>query len=89
MGCCGDKRKEWAAGTDTAKIPKREERKTRVSNPPKPNRIFENIKDNSFTIRGAATGNHYTFKYKGHRIEVDFMDSFAIMGENHLKMVTE
>jgi hypothetical protein len=40
------------------------------------------------TIVGSATGKSYTFKYKGDAVEVSHYDSFAMMAENDLRMLS-
>lgn len=87
MSCCGKKRKEWMnelkssadAGSSTINT-------TTVVND-RPNRVFEYTGEYSLMIKGAVTGKNYFFKHPGHLLEVDSMDSPALMAERNLRVV--
>ncbi len=54
------------------------------SNEPK---IFEYIGSGSLALTGPNTRSLYHFAFPGHRLEIAYEDSFAIMGEVDLKRV--
>ena len=88
MGCCGQKRNEWL---NEAKSPKVEKPAMNVTNPPlhnKPQREFEYTGNRPLTIIGAASGKSYHFRFKGDNVMVDYHDSFAMMAERELKMIS-
>jgi 1,4-alpha-glucan branching enzyme len=87
MGCCGQKRTQWAeTANNREKEPVRQEKKDQdavVRNNPE----FEYTGLYSLTVTGAATGKKYHFRFKGDRLTVDYYDSFAMRAEQNLKTV--
>jgi hypothetical protein len=82
MSCCGKKRKEWLS---QQAAPATSERSRRTMQ--EPAREFEYTGPNAFSVRGAYTGNSYSFRYPGERVMVDYQDSFALMAEGELRVV--
>ena len=83
MGCCGDKRAQY-----------REEMRSLSSTVPtdtpdtkeyKP-KTFEYTGKRSLKIRGSMTGDTYYFRFPGHRLDVAYEDSFALMAEGDLRV---
>ena len=89
MGCCGQKRQTWIEETKSSSTEKSNSIVLPEFETYRSRKTFENTKDRMIAIKGVATGKTYRFIRKGHRIKVDFMDSFAMKGENGLKMIKE
>jgi len=85
MGCCGNKRKEWLHEAKSSPQPKMQN-KIPVAPTEKANRIFEYTGSSSLTMT-APSGRTYSFRHKGQRLTVDYMDSFALMSEKDLRFV--
>jgi len=88
MGCCGDKRAQFREETrsqsssspsQTADAPDTKEYKPKT---------FEYTGKRSLKIRGSMTGDTYYFRFPGHRLDVAHEDSFAMMGEGDLRVVS-
>jgi hypothetical protein len=90
MSCCGEKRKAWLNNENTgAKIEKNTSKNSYAGGAEdQPDKLFEYIGSGMLTIVGSATGKSYTFKYKGDAVEVSHYDSFAMMAENDLRMLS-
>ena len=87
MSCCGNKRKEF---TDQTRHPGRTEKVQSISRPATPNkpgRTFEYTGNQTLIVHGASSGKSYHFKFRGHRVQVDYTDSFALMAEKDLRIV--
>lgn len=85
MGCCGEKRKQWAELTNNS-----EPANSMAESEPvavNASREFEYTGDRPLVITGAATGQQYHFRYKGDRLSVDYYDSFSMMAESELRQV--
>jgi len=83
MSCCGKKRREWlqeinksSTKTNIINSKKSKERKPKV---------FEYTGSRSLKIKGIITGNVFYFRFPGHKIEVPYEDSFAMMAETDLR----
>ena len=50
-------------------------------------RVFEYLGRSSLTVAGASTRRLYHFAFPGHKLEIAYEDSFAIMAEGELKRV--
>ena len=84
MGCCGKKRREWLqeinnSSTETETI---DSENTRERKP----KVFEYTGKHSLKIKGIITGNIFYFRFPGHKLEVPYEDSFAMMAETDLKV---
>lgn len=89
MNCCGNKRKEWLNEAKSSTRKKEIENNSYSVITDKPDRVFEYTGNHSLTISGAASRKIYNFKFKGHKIKVDFNDSFSMMAERDLKIFRE
>lgn len=87
MSCCGNKRKEWLNELNSSAHSETMEIDPGYLITDKPDRIFEYTGNYSLTINGAASGKYYNFKFKGDKIKVDSIDSFAMMAEKDLKVL--
>jgi hypothetical protein len=99
MGCCGNKREQWnrmekqVSGRTLDEDGKRpntlDNHSIEIAAESKRNepKIFEYIGTGSLALTGPNTSSHYHFAFPGHRLEIAFEDSFAIMGEVDLKRV--
>ena len=85
MNCCGNKRNEWRNQTRNRTFPEKLENTVAASEHPNP--IFEYTGNFSLQIAGTASGRIYHFNRKGDRLEVEYSDSFALMGERDLRVV--
>jgi hypothetical protein len=87
MGCCGEKRRQWAESSKSQapaeSSPAQEDLPVKSKN----NREFEYTGDLSMVITGSATGAQYHFKFKGDRLSVDYFDSFSMMAERELRSI--
>lgn len=54
----------------------------------RPDRLFEYTGNHSLTIKGVVSGKIYHFKFNGDKIKVDYNDSFALMAERDLKVLS-
>lgn len=86
MSCCGNKRKEWLKEIKSSPEQEKVENVSRFPASNKPDRIFEYTGDHSLTVNGAS-GKFYFFRYKGYKLTVDYIDSFALMAEKELRMI--
>lgn len=86
MSCCGEKRK-------LLKTIKHSEQNNEINenefplNTDKSDRLFEYTGNASLKITGPTTGILYYFRFPGDRLEVDYYDSFGLMGERELKIL--
>jgi hypothetical protein len=87
MSCCGKKRAEWIQETSNAS-------RQKLSNPADlghrkehQSKVFEYTGDQNLTLKGKHSGEVYHFRFTGHRIEVDDIDSNEMMNENDLKSI--
>ena len=87
MSCCGNKRKEWMNEITSSKRKETTDIASQSLKEVKPDVVFEYTGDYSLTINGAVSGKNYYFKHKGDKIKVDYVDSFALMAENDLKVL--
>ncbi len=100
MSCCGNKREQWSrtekqvlarATTLDAENPSGQAENDRLEKdmPNKRNepKIFEYVGPASLALIGASTRSVYHFDFPGHRLEIAYEDSFAIMAEAELKRV--
>jgi hypothetical protein len=99
MSCCGNKRSQWnrtdkqvleraspaEAWRDSPQAVSQTERAAPIKeNAP---RVFEYLGRSSLVVTGASSRRLYHFAYPGHRLEIEYGDSFAIMAEGELKRV--
>ncbi len=82
MDCCGRKRREWlkeinSLPTESIASENTQERESK---------LFEYTGKHSLRIKGIITGNIFYFRFPGHKIEVPYEDSFAMMAETDLKL---
>lgn len=95
MSCCGNKRSQWnRTGKQVLEraspaeawmdSPQAEGVAPIRENAP---RIFEYLGRSSLVVAGASSRRLYYFAFPGHRLEVDYEDSFAIMAEGELKRI--
>ena len=54
----------------------------------KENRIFEYLGTGQLVLQGTNSGTVYRFSRAGARLEVAYSDSFAMMAESELKLVS-
>lgn len=85
MNCCGNKRNEWR--TQGRNSSQRETTRNTAVAPERPNRIFEYTGNFSLQITGTSSGRIYHFNGRGDRLEVDYYDSLALMGEQDLRVL--
>jgi hypothetical protein len=88
MSCCGQKR---MAFKQELKYSSRVEPENYVDFQPeteKEARIFEYTGNDNLMLKGISSGAVYHFRFKGEKLEVNYYDSFAMMAERHLKIVT-
>lgn len=84
MSCCGNKRNEWLS---TSKPQPGEHIRETPAQKDQPGRIFEYTGEHSLSVTGAASGKIYQFKNRGHRVIVEYGDSFALMAWPELKVL--
>jgi hypothetical protein len=88
MSCCGNKRKQWlkeAANpegyvTSMKSVPSTSERKSR---------LFEYTGKHSKKVIGANTGRTYYFRFTGHRLIIPYEDTFGMMAESDLNVISK
>jgi hypothetical protein len=95
MSCCGNKRAQWSR-TEKQVLERATPVQTWSDLPqvdrdapagiPAP-RLFEYLGNSSLVVVGAGTRQRYHFACPGHRLEIAYEDSFAIMAEMELKRV--
>ena len=83
MGCCGDRRAQWAArpparGEEPASVP--------PVVTPRAGRTFEYTGRGALTVTGTASGRLYHFTHHGERVEVAADDAYALMAEPELRV---
>lgn len=88
MSCCGNKRKALATEARTSRRQPIPAGYTQQVTENKPDRVFEYTGNTSLTVRGIMSGRQYYFRTKGDKVTIDFMDSFAIMAERDLRVVS-
>lgn len=84
MSCCGNKRREWLNAEKKSAAGKSSETVPAFHSTEKPDKVFEYTGKFPVTIRGVTSGKLYTFRFKGEKIKVDYLDSLAIMAEKDL-----
>ena len=88
MSCCGNKRKEWMNETKSST----QQDSVEIDNVPdideKSDKIFEYTGNHSLKITGLVSGNTYHFKFNGEKLKVKYIDTFALMAERDLRMIT-
>jgi hypothetical protein len=87
MNCCGNKRKEWLNESQTSTHPDTVENESITANAEKSDKIFEFTGTSSLKITGLVSGNSYFFRFKGDKLKVKYIDSFALMAERDLKII--
>ena len=88
MSCCGNKRKEWMNESKNSNQKDNVEIDSKIVIDENPDKIFEYTGNYSLKITGLVSGNSYTFRFKGEKLKVKYIDSFALMAERDLKIVT-
>jgi hypothetical protein len=86
MSCCGNKRKEWLNESKTSIQKDIDENDSITGNDEKSDKIFEYTGNYSLTITGLVSGNSYHFRFKGDKLKVKHIDSFALMAERDLRI---
>lgn len=84
MGCCGRKRREFRQERNNSP-PSHFEPSLPDSSQPSPV-SFEYTGKRSLKVRGSFSGTTYYFRFPGHRLDVIYEDSFALMAEKDLKV---
>ena len=87
MGCCGEKRKAWMEESQRSaatEVPNNDP----APEPGKEERIFEYTGNRAMHINGAVSGRDYFFRFPGDKVTVDHMDSYAMMAELDLRLVS-
>jgi len=87
MSCCGNKRKEWMNEINSSTPQKLIDNNYPSLITDKPDRVFVYTGNYSLTINGVSTGKCYNFKFKGDQLNVDYIDSFAMMAERDLEVL--
>ncbi len=88
MNCCGNKRKEWMNESKTSIQKDNINNESTIVIDENPDKLFEYTGNYSLKISGLVSGNSYTFRFKGEKLKVKYIDSFALMAERDLKVVT-
>ena len=88
MNCCGNKRKEWLNESKTSKSNNTVENDSTIVINENPDKIFEYTGNYSLRITGLVSGNSYTFRFRGDKLKVKYIDSFALLAERDLKIIT-
>ena len=86
MSCCGNKRKEWLREAKRSTGIKSTEAPLSLPNLMRPEKVFEYTGKYSLIIKGATSGKLYRFQYKGDKVKVEYLDSFAMMAERDLRV---
>ena len=81
MGCCGGKRLVWLDRTKSISKDYSSAEEFPKSIADRFPKIYENIEDSRLVFKREVTGKNFFFEEKGHRIHVDFIDSFAMRAE--------
>jgi len=88
MNCCGNKRKEWMNESKNSNQKDTAENDSSIVIEENRDKIFEYTGNYSLRITGLVSGNSYTFRFKGEKLKVKYIDSFALLAERDLKIVT-
>lgn len=88
MSCCGNKRKEWLNELKTSNQNDTVEIDSLTTVEENRDKIFEYTGNYSLKIAGLVSGNSYYFRFKGEKLKVKYIDSFALLGERDLKIIT-
>jgi hypothetical protein len=83
MGCCGERRAQWAARPP---VGAQEPVTVQEVAAPRAGRTFEYTGRGALTVTGAASGRRYQFTHRGERIEVAADDADAMMAEPDLRV---
>jgi hypothetical protein len=86
MNCCGNKRKEWMNEVKSSTRMETVENDIITANAEKSDKIFEYTGNHSLKITGLVSGNSYYFRFKGEKLKVKYIDSFALMAERDLRV---
>ncbi len=87
MSCCGEKRKKLLETIKHSKQNNKIVTREFHAATDKSDKVFEYTGDTSLKITGTVTGILYNFKFRGDRLEVDYSDSFGLMGERDLRVL--
>lgn len=88
MSCCGNKRKEWLNGSNSSNRKETVEIDSSISVDENQDKIFEYTGNYSLKIAGLVSGNSYHFRFKGDKLKVKYIDTFALFAERDLKVIT-
>jgi hypothetical protein len=88
MNCCGNKRKEWMNESKTSIQSDTVEKDNNNAIDEYPDKIFEYTGNYSLKISGLVSGNSYSFRFRGDKLKVKYIDSFALLAERDLKIIT-
>jgi len=86
MSCCGNKRKEWINEAKSSTQQDSVEIDSISDIDEKSDKIFEYTGNHSLKINGLVSGNSYYFRFKGEKLKVKYIDSFALMAERDLRV---
>ena len=86
MSCCGNKRKEWMNESKTSIQNHTVEKDNNIAIDEYQDKIFEYTGNYSLKISGLVSGNSYHFKFKGDKLKVKYIDTFALMAERDLRI---
>jgi len=86
MSCCGNKRKEWINEAKSSTQQDSVEIDSISDIDEKSDKIFEYTGNLSLKINGLVSGNSYYFRFKGEKLKVKYIDSFALMAERDLRV---
>jgi hypothetical protein len=93
MSCCGNKRKQWMQNQSHEERERQSLAVAASQSPATPpmrshTSLFEYVGNGSLMVRGASSGQSYHFTHVGMQLEVMPEDSFGLMAERELRVVT-
>lgn len=87
MGCCGNKRRKFVDNMHAINKQEKDIPNGFYTNRDnQPDKMFEYTGGASLSIVGTASGNTYSFKFKGHKLLIKYSDSYALMAEKDLRI---
>jgi hypothetical protein len=91
MSCCGGKRAQLSYERVTQAPPPSPAERGQPIAPPRDEktRTFEYVGHGTLTLHGAVSGRTYQFMRRGERVEVEYMDAFAMMAERDVELKLE
>lgn len=91
MSCCGGKRAQLSRRSVTEAPPPSPTERDQPIAPPRDERTrtFEYVGYGALTLHGAVSGRTYHFTGRGDRVEVEYVDAFAMMAERDVELKSE